>query len=208
MIAPKRLKLRLSGSARKSQKRFRETPRFKFRAAWARTQPCLSHSVEKRGDQSRFKCRKKVNYYAIRSTLSHVTCHSFRYQSCVVTTPLGWSGCSTGRVVSGCRPELARHCLQSSPCRPCARRTKRSCMHNDIDMWQRKTTQQSGQVRSCQVRTWSGQVRWQDSPALSADAIAKWNVTRGMTIRYRWWDDAAVRLTAQHNVRVRSCIIW
>jgi hypothetical protein len=119
-------------------------------------------------------------------------CHSFRYQSCVVTTPLGWSGCSTGRVESGCRPELARHCLQSSPCRPCARRTRRSCMH--IDTWQRKTTQQSGQVRSCQVRTWSGQVRWQDSPALSADAIAKWNVTRGMTIGYRWWDDAAVRL--------------
>jgi hypothetical protein len=39
IIAPKRLKLRLSGSARKSQKRFRDTPRFKFQAVLARTQP-------------------------------------------------------------------------------------------------------------------------------------------------------------------------
>ena len=39
IIAPKRLKLRLSGSARKSQKRFRDTPRFKFPAVLARTQP-------------------------------------------------------------------------------------------------------------------------------------------------------------------------
>jgi len=67
IIAPKRLKLRLSGSARKSQKRFRDTPMFKFWAVLARTQPFLSRSVEKRGDQTRFKCRKMVNYYAIRS---------------------------------------------------------------------------------------------------------------------------------------------
>eukprot|EP01046_Picozoa_sp_COSAG06_P032787 COSAG06_NODE_3300_length_5535_cov_8.894776_7_plen_151_part_00 len=67
LIAPKRLKFRLSGSARKSQKRFRDTPMFKFQAVLARTQPFLSRSVEKRGDQSQFKCRKKVNYYAIRS---------------------------------------------------------------------------------------------------------------------------------------------
>ena len=39
IIAPKRLKLRLSGSARKSQKRFQDTPRFKFQAIFARTQP-------------------------------------------------------------------------------------------------------------------------------------------------------------------------
>jgi hypothetical protein len=39
IIAPKRLKLRLSGSARKSQKRFRDTPMFKFQAVLARTQP-------------------------------------------------------------------------------------------------------------------------------------------------------------------------
>jgi hypothetical protein len=31
---------------------------FKFQAVFARTQPFLSRSVEKRGDQSRFKCRK------------------------------------------------------------------------------------------------------------------------------------------------------
>jgi hypothetical protein len=68
IIATKRLKLRLSGSARKSQKRFRDTPMFKFQAVLARTQPFLSRSVEKRGDQSRFKCRKMVNYYAIRSS--------------------------------------------------------------------------------------------------------------------------------------------
>ena len=67
IIAQKRLKLRLSGSAKKSQKRFRDTPRFKFRAVLARNQPFLSRSVEKRGDQSRFKCRKMVTYYAIRS---------------------------------------------------------------------------------------------------------------------------------------------
>eukprot|EP01046_Picozoa_sp_COSAG06_P007743 COSAG06_NODE_383_length_16525_cov_86.720017_9_plen_321_part_00 len=47
-ISVKRLKIRLSGSARKSQKRFRDTPRFKFQAV-------LFRSVEKRGDQSRFK---------------------------------------------------------------------------------------------------------------------------------------------------------
>jgi hypothetical protein len=41
IIAPKRLKLRLSGSARKSQKRFRDTPMFKFQAVLARTQPFL-----------------------------------------------------------------------------------------------------------------------------------------------------------------------
>jgi hypothetical protein len=50
----KRLKLRLPGSARKSQKRFRDTPRFKFQAVLARTQPFLSRSVEKRGDQTGF----------------------------------------------------------------------------------------------------------------------------------------------------------
>jgi hypothetical protein len=55
IIAPKRLKLRLSGSARKSRKRFRDTPMFKFQAVLARTQPFLSRSVEKRGDQSRFE---------------------------------------------------------------------------------------------------------------------------------------------------------
>jgi hypothetical protein len=71
IIAPKRLKLRLSGSARKSQKRFRDTPRFKFQAVLARIQPFLSRSVEKQGDQSRFKCRKMVNYYAIRSGTPH-----------------------------------------------------------------------------------------------------------------------------------------
>jgi hypothetical protein len=38
-IKIKRLKLRLSGSARKSQKRFRDTPKFKFQAVLARIQP-------------------------------------------------------------------------------------------------------------------------------------------------------------------------
>jgi hypothetical protein len=41
-----------------------------FQAVLARTQPFLSRSVEKKGDQSRFKCRKMVNDYAIRSTVS------------------------------------------------------------------------------------------------------------------------------------------
>eukprot|EP01046_Picozoa_sp_COSAG06_P014287 COSAG06_NODE_884_length_11783_cov_10.515919_4_plen_112_part_00 len=54
-MGAKRLKLRLSGSARKSQKRLRDTPRFKFQAVLARTQPFSSRSVEKRGDQSRLK---------------------------------------------------------------------------------------------------------------------------------------------------------
>ena len=53
--------------ARKSQKRFRDTPRFQFQAVLARPQPFLSRSVEKRGDQSRFKCRNMVKCYAIRS---------------------------------------------------------------------------------------------------------------------------------------------
>jgi hypothetical protein len=51
-IGVKRLKLRLSGSARKSQTRFRDTPRFKFQAVLGRIQPFLCRSVEKRGDQS------------------------------------------------------------------------------------------------------------------------------------------------------------
>jgi hypothetical protein len=48
IIAPKRLKLRLSGSARKSQKRFRDTPRFKFQAGLARTQP-FYHAAQRNG---------------------------------------------------------------------------------------------------------------------------------------------------------------
>jgi hypothetical protein len=48
MIAPKRLKLRLSGSARKSQKRFRDMPRFKFQAVLTHCQPFLSGSMRKR----------------------------------------------------------------------------------------------------------------------------------------------------------------
>jgi hypothetical protein len=67
MIAPKRLKLRLSGSARKSQKRFRDTPTFKISGRFGSNPAVLSRSVEKRGDQSRFKCRRMVNYSAIRS---------------------------------------------------------------------------------------------------------------------------------------------
>jgi hypothetical protein len=90
IIAPKRLKLRLSGSARKSQKRFRDTPRFKFQAVLARTQPFLSRSVEKWGDQSRFKCSKKVNYFAIRSSTTHAcTC--------------GGGGCREKRIRCGIR---------------------------------------------------------------------------------------------------------
>jgi hypothetical protein len=45
-VVKKRLKLRLSRSARKSQKRFRDTPRFKFPAVLARIQPCLSQHRE------------------------------------------------------------------------------------------------------------------------------------------------------------------
>eukprot|EP01046_Picozoa_sp_COSAG06_P011096 COSAG06_NODE_624_length_13686_cov_86.804666_10_plen_101_part_00 len=48
LIAPKRLKLRLSGSARKSQKRFRDTPMFKFQAVLARTQP-FYHAAQRNG---------------------------------------------------------------------------------------------------------------------------------------------------------------
>jgi hypothetical protein len=38
-ISVKRLKFRLSGSARKSQKRFRDTPMFKFLAVFVRIEP-------------------------------------------------------------------------------------------------------------------------------------------------------------------------
>jgi hypothetical protein len=41
--------------ARKSQKRFRDTPRFKFQELLAQIQPFLFRSVEKRGDQSWFQ---------------------------------------------------------------------------------------------------------------------------------------------------------
>jgi hypothetical protein len=39
-----------------------------FRPVWLEPSRFLSRSVEKRCDQSRFKCRKIVNYYAIGST--------------------------------------------------------------------------------------------------------------------------------------------
>jgi hypothetical protein len=55
---------------------------FKFQAVLARTQPFLSRSVEKRGDQSRFKCRKVVNYCAIRSK-----CRRFPYRLLAVPSP-------------------------------------------------------------------------------------------------------------------------
>jgi len=55
LVSVKWLRFRYQGSARKSQKRFRDTPRVKFQAVLARIQPFLSRSVEKQGDQSRFK---------------------------------------------------------------------------------------------------------------------------------------------------------
>ena len=58
IIALKRLKLRLSGSARKSQKRFRDTPMFKFRAVLTHCQPFLSGSVRKRATSSNSNAEK------------------------------------------------------------------------------------------------------------------------------------------------------
>jgi hypothetical protein len=55
ILVQKRFKFRLSGSARKSQKRFRDTPKFNFQAVLGRIQLFSPRSVEKRGDQSRFK---------------------------------------------------------------------------------------------------------------------------------------------------------
>eukprot|EP01046_Picozoa_sp_COSAG06_P007576 COSAG06_NODE_371_length_16707_cov_57.805576_20_plen_107_part_00 len=50
-ISVKRLKLRLSGSARKSQKRFRDTPMFKFLAVFVRIEPFQrSNERSERGD--------------------------------------------------------------------------------------------------------------------------------------------------------------
>jgi hypothetical protein len=40
---------------------------FKFQAVLARTQPFLSRSVRNGATNPGFKCRKKVNHYAIRS---------------------------------------------------------------------------------------------------------------------------------------------
>jgi hypothetical protein len=52
-ISVKRLKFRLSGSARKSQKRFRDTPMFNFQAVLARIQPFQrSNERSERGDHS------------------------------------------------------------------------------------------------------------------------------------------------------------
>jgi hypothetical protein len=50
-ISVKRLKFRLSGSARKSQKRFRDTPTFKIQAVLARIEPFQrSNERSERGD--------------------------------------------------------------------------------------------------------------------------------------------------------------
>jgi hypothetical protein len=67
IIAPKRLKLRLSGSARKITKTVSRHADVQMSGRFGSNPAVLSRSVEKRGDQSRFKCRKMVNYYAIRS---------------------------------------------------------------------------------------------------------------------------------------------
>jgi hypothetical protein len=80
IIAPKRLKLRLSGSARKSQKRFRDTPMFKFQAVLAHCQPCFITQRRETGRPVPIQMQKKVNCYAIRSSCSlcvfesHVGC--------------------------------------------------------------------------------------------------------------------------------------
>jgi hypothetical protein len=79
IIAPKRLKLRLSGSARKSQQRFRDTPRFKFRAVLTHRQPFLSGSARKRATNSNSNAAKwsiGLSERGIVIVLSDVTFHS------------------------------------------------------------------------------------------------------------------------------------
>jgi hypothetical protein len=46
---------------------------FKFQAVLARTQPFFITQRRETGDQSRFKCRQMVRYYAIRSMALRLT---------------------------------------------------------------------------------------------------------------------------------------
>ena len=64
MIAPKRLKLRLSGLARKSQKRFRDTPRFKGRFG---SNPAVFITQRRETGRPIPVQMQKHGYYAIRS---------------------------------------------------------------------------------------------------------------------------------------------
>ena len=111
-ISVKRLKLRLSGSARKSQKRFRDTPTFKIQAVLARTQPFQrSNERLERGD------------HPVRLSGSHTNIDRSRYP---LDQPLGLraraaaggsdvrpSGgvwCADARAVGdGRRPDLRHH---------------------------------------------------------------------------------------------------
>ena len=81
IIAPKRLKLRLSGSARKSQKRFRDTPRFKFRAVLTHCQPFLSGSVRKRATNSNSNAEKWSIIMQFAVVLTQASFATFRLTS-------------------------------------------------------------------------------------------------------------------------------
>jgi hypothetical protein len=79
-ISVKRLKLRLSGSARKSQKPFRDTPRFKIQAVLARIQPFQrSNERSERGD------------HPVRLSGSHTNIDRSRYKSSVFWKLFGGS---------------------------------------------------------------------------------------------------------------------
>ena len=81
-IGVKRLKFRLSGSARKSQKRFRDTPTFKIQAVLARIQPFQrSNERSERGD------------HPVRLSGFHTNVDRSRYSragTCLASTEISW----------------------------------------------------------------------------------------------------------------------
>jgi hypothetical protein len=105
IIAPRRLKFRLSGSARKSQKRFRDTPMIKFRAVLTRYQPFSSGSVRKRATNSNSNAEKWpiIVQFAIRSR--HLIC--FGVGLLLRRSLTAGGSVSNADLILSCRSQLA-----------------------------------------------------------------------------------------------------
>ena len=106
IIAPKRLKLRLSGSARKSQKRFRDTPKFNFQPFSFRSSRFNVQMGAQNGATTQFESPRRDIYIprsryrppspAWRAMSRHVYRYSRRLHrphTSAQSTALCWSAC-------------------------------------------------------------------------------------------------------------------
>eukprot|EP01046_Picozoa_sp_COSAG06_P038241 COSAG06_NODE_4396_length_4300_cov_24.967151_5_plen_163_part_00 len=63
LVVQKRLKLWLSGSARKSQKRFRDAPKFKFPAVFVRSSRFNVQTSAQNGATAQFESQRRLHIY-------------------------------------------------------------------------------------------------------------------------------------------------